>query len=57
MNFDKAKKMIALDEGLRLKPYKCTAGRWTIGLKKLRDCHTMQTIVFLWLANGTLEND
>lgn len=34
MNFDKAKKMIALDEGLRLKPYKCTAGKLTIGYGK-----------------------
>jgi lysozyme len=28
---DKAKKMLLVDEGLRLKPYRCTAGRLTIG--------------------------
>jgi lysozyme len=25
------REMLKLHEGLRLKPYKCTAGRWTIG--------------------------
>ena len=29
---DKAKKMLIVDEGLRLKAYKCTAGAWTIGV-------------------------
>jgi lysozyme len=28
---DKAKKMLLVDEGLRLKPYRCTAGKLTIG--------------------------
>ena len=28
---DKAKKMLLVDEGLRLKPYKCTAGKTSIG--------------------------
>jgi len=28
---EKAKKMLLVDEGLRLKAYKCTAGAWTIG--------------------------
>jgi len=28
---DKAKRMLLVDEGLRLKAYKCTANAWTIG--------------------------
>ena len=28
---DKAKKMLLVDEGLRLKPYRCTAGKLSIG--------------------------
>lgn len=31
MSNDKAKKMLLIDEGLRLKPYRCTAGKLTIG--------------------------
>ena len=31
MSADKAKKMLLTDEGLRLKPYRCTAGKLTIG--------------------------
>jgi lysozyme len=31
MSADKAKKMLLIDEGLRLKPYRCTAGKLTIG--------------------------
>lgn len=31
MSIDKAKKMLSVDEGLRLKPYRCTAGKLTIG--------------------------
>jgi len=31
MSSDKAKKMLLTDEGLRLKPYRCTAGKLTIG--------------------------
>ena len=31
MSIDKAKKMLLTDEGLRLKPYRCTAGKLTIG--------------------------
>jgi lysozyme len=31
LNAKKLQKMIAVDEGLRLKPYKCTAGKLTIG--------------------------
>jgi len=28
---DELREMLKLHEGLRLKPYQCTAGRWTIG--------------------------
>jgi lysozyme len=31
VTFDKAKKMLFVDEGLKLKPYRCTAGKLTIG--------------------------
>lgn len=31
MSAEKAKKMLLIDEGLQLKPYRCTAGRLTIG--------------------------
>jgi lysozyme len=31
LNAKKLQKMIAVDEGLRFKPYKCTAGKLTIG--------------------------
>lgn len=31
MNIDQAKKMLLVDEGLRLKPYRCTAGKLSIG--------------------------
>jgi lysozyme len=31
MNIDQAKKMLLVDEGLRLKPYRCTAGKTSIG--------------------------
>lgn len=47
---DKAKKMIALDEGLRLKPYKCTAGRWTVGYgHNLDDLGISQAVADLML--------
>lgn len=32
MNIDQLKKDLIIDEGLRLKPYKCTAGKLTIGI-------------------------
>jgi lysozyme len=34
---DIAKKLITGHEGLRLKPYKCTAGKWTIGVGRNLD--------------------
>jgi lysozyme len=37
MGTDKAKKMLLTDEGLRLKPYRCTAGKLTIGIGRNLD--------------------
>jgi lysozyme len=33
------REMIKMHEGLRLKPYQCTAGRWTIGYGHNLDAH------------------
>ncbi|MFN4894201.1 MAG: glycoside hydrolase family protein [Pseudomonadota bacterium] len=37
MDADKARKMLEVDEGLRLKPYRCTAGKLTIGIGRNLD--------------------
>jgi len=37
MTADKARKMLEVDEGLRLKPYRCTAGKLTIGVGRNLD--------------------
>ena len=37
MSSDKAKKMLLVDEGLRLKPYRCTAGKLSIGYARNLD--------------------
>ena len=34
---DKAKKMLLIDEGIRLKPYRCTAGKLSIGIGRNLD--------------------
>lgn len=47
---DKAKKMLLVDEGLRLKPYKCTAGRLTVGYgHNLDDLGISQAVADLML--------
>jgi lysozyme len=47
---DKAKKMLLVDEGLRLKPYRCTAGRLTIGYgHNLDDLGISQAVADLML--------
>lgn len=45
MNYRLLEEELHRDEGLRLKPYKCTAGKWTIGVghkmspSEIRDVH------------------
>lgn len=47
---DKAKKMLLVDEGLRLKPYRCTAGRLTVGYgHNLDDLGISQAVADLML--------
>ena len=47
---DKAKKMLLVDEGLRLKPYKCTAGKTSIGYgRNLDDVGISQAVADLML--------
>lgn len=50
MSIDKARKMLLLDEGLRLKPYKCTAGKLTIGIgRNLDDVGISENIAYQML--------
>jgi len=47
---DKAKKMLLVDEGLHLKPYKCTAGKTSIGYgRNLDDVGISQAVADLML--------
>ena len=47
---DKAKKMLLVDEGLRLKPYKCTAGKTSIGYgRNLDDVGISQRVADIML--------
>ena len=47
---DKAKKMFLIDEGLRLKPYKCTAGKTSIGYgRNLHDVGISQKVADIML--------
>ncbi len=44
------------DEGLRLKPYKCTAGRWTIGYgRNLEDRGITEKEALVLLENDILQ--
>jgi lysozyme len=47
---DKAKKMLLVDEGLRLKPYRCTAGKTSIGYgRNLDDVGISQRVADIML--------
>jgi lysozyme len=47
---DRAKKMLLVDEGLRLKPYKCTAGKTSIGCgRNLDDVGISQRVADIML--------
>lgn len=55
MDFDKAKKMLLVDEGLRLRPYRCTAGKLTIGYgHNLDDLGISQKVADALLEEDTL---
>lgn len=50
MNILKARKMLEVDEGLRLKPYKCTAGKLTIGVgRNLDDVGISKVVAYIML--------
>jgi len=50
---ERIKEQLVRHEGLRLKPYRCTAGKLTIGIgRNLDDCGISQTEAY-----GLLEND
>jgi len=52
MNRDDLRSMLVLHEGLRLKPYKCTAGKVTIGVgRNLDDKGITQAEAFALLEN------
>jgi lysozyme len=53
MQDDKARKMLEIDEGIRLKPYRCSAGKLTIGIgRNLDDVGISERI-----ANEMLKED
>lgn len=56
MNRDDLRSMLVLHEGLRLKPYRCTAGKLTIGVgRNLDDKGITQAEAFQLLENDILE--
>jgi lysozyme len=55
MNRDELRSMLVLHEGLRLKPYKCTAGKLTIGVgRNLDDNGITQAEAFHLLENDII---
>ena len=49
---NRIKAQLVRHEGLRLKPYRCTAGKLTIGIgRNLDDCGISQTEAYLLLEN------
>lgn len=49
---ERIKEQLLRHEGLRLKPYRCTAGRLTIGIgRNLDDCGISQTEAYVLLEN------
>jgi len=52
MLLERIKAQLVRHEGLRLKPYRCTAGKLTIGIgRNLDDCGISQTEAYLLLEN------
>ena len=49
---ERIKEQLVRHEGLRLKPYRCTAGKLTIGIgRNLEDCGISQTEAYVLLEN------
>jgi len=52
---DRIKEQLVRHEGLRLKPYRCTAGRLTIGIgRNLDDCGISQSEAYAMLINDIM---
>ena len=52
---DRIKEQLVRHEGLRLKPYRCTAGRLTIGIgRNLDDCGVTQSEAYVMLINDIM---
>ena len=52
---DRIKEQLVRHEGLRLKPYRCTAGKLTIGIgRNLDDCGISQSEAYLMLINDIM---
>ena len=46
------RELLVRHEGLRLKPYRCTAGKLTLGVgRNLNDCGISQTEAYVLLGN------
>jgi len=52
---DRIKEQLVRHEGLRLKPYRCTAGKLTIGIgRNLNDCGISQSEAYIMLINDIM---
>lgn len=52
---DRIKEQLVRHEGLRLKPYRCTAGKLTIGVgRNLDDCGITQSEAYVMLINDIM---
>lgn len=52
---DRIKEQLVRHEGLRLKPYRCTAGKLTIGIgRNLDDCGISQSESYVMLVNDIM---
>jgi len=52
---ERIKEQLVRHEGLRLKPYRCTAGRLTIGIgRNLDDCGISQSEAYVMLINDIM---
>jgi len=49
MDITKLKEMLAADEGRKKKPYKCTAGHWTIGVGRNMDANPLPPEIATYL--------
>ena len=52
---DRIKEQLVRHEGLRLKPYRCTAGKFTIGIgRNLDECGVSQSEAYIMLINDIM---